>query len=56
MIDNNTRSEDGVIHLAYFGNFYATRGLDDVLAALATWTFGHGNGFSCMSLHRSQLS
>lgn len=27
--------EAGVAHLGYFGNFYATRGLDDVLAALA---------------------
>jgi hypothetical protein len=27
--------EDDLVHVAYFGNFYATRGLDDVLGAIA---------------------
>jgi hypothetical protein len=27
--------EKGLIHLAYFGNFYATRGLDEILQAVA---------------------
>lgn len=35
MVDHEYPLADGVAHLAYFGNFYATRGLDDVLAALA---------------------
>jgi hypothetical protein len=35
MVDHPYPLEDGVAHLAYFGNFYATRGMDDVLAALA---------------------
>ncbi|NUO60988.1 MAG: glycosyltransferase [Hamadaea sp.] len=26
---------DGLVHLAYFGNFYATRGLDEILQAIA---------------------
>jgi hypothetical protein len=41
MVNHNYRFEADLIHLAYFGNFYATRGLDDVLAAVAgsdSWT------------------
>jgi poly(ribitol-phosphate) beta-N-acetylglucosaminyltransferase len=36
MTDPDYELEPGVAHLAYFGNFYATRGMDDVLRALAT--------------------
>jgi glycosyltransferase involved in cell wall biosynthesis len=35
MFDTEYPLEGGVAHLAYFGNFYATRGLDEVLVAIA---------------------
>lgn len=35
LVDSGYRLDPGVVHLAYFGAFYATRGLDDVLTALA---------------------
>jgi glycosyltransferase involved in cell wall biosynthesis len=35
MIQHEYALDDGRVHLAYFGNFYATRGLDDVLRAIA---------------------
>lgn len=35
MVDHPYRLDEDIVHLAYFGNFYATRGLDDVLVALA---------------------
>jgi hypothetical protein len=35
MADPEYAIEPGVVHLGYFGNFYATRGMDDVLLALA---------------------
>jgi glycosyltransferase involved in cell wall biosynthesis len=34
MADPDYHLEPGRVHVAYFGNFYATRGLDDVLRAL----------------------
>ncbi|SCE70877.1 glycosyltransferase [Micromonospora mirobrigensis] len=44
MVETDYALEPGVANIAYFGNFYATRGLDDVLAAIAaqdTWTRAH---------------
>ncbi|MFC0007403.1 hypothetical protein [Micromonospora siamensis] len=35
MVDFDYPMSEGLIHLAYFGVFYATRGMDDVLAAVA---------------------
>jgi glycosyltransferase involved in cell wall biosynthesis len=35
MVERDYSLEPGRTHLAYFGNFYATRGLDDVLTAIA---------------------
>lgn len=35
MADPDYQLDEGVANLAYFGNFYATRGLDEVLRALA---------------------
>ncbi|MEV0157017.1 glycosyltransferase [Micromonospora sp. NPDC050686] len=44
MTETDYPLEPGVAHIAYFGNFYATRGLDDVLAGIAaqdSWTRAH---------------
>lgn len=35
MVDSDYHLEAGRVHIAYFGNFYANRSLDDVLAAIA---------------------
>jgi glycosyltransferase involved in cell wall biosynthesis len=35
MVDHDYPLADQLVHLAYFGNFYATRGMDDILVAIA---------------------